>query len=171
MADAVESVLEQWREARPDLDPSPIGVVGRVLRLARMWDREIREFLAQFGLEPGEFDILSTLRRSGEPDGLTASSFLRASLVTSGAITLRIDRMQAKGLVIRVRDPLDRRSIRISLSSQGLELVDRVLPLHFANHMRLIQELNGDERDSLEGILSNLLEARGDLYGSKSVEA
>ncbi|GAA2797017.1 MarR family winged helix-turn-helix transcriptional regulator [Nonomuraea dietziae] len=121
MADAVAAVLEQWRRERPDIDVRPIGVVGRIMRISRMWDKEIKDFLAGHGLEPGEFDVLSTLRRSGEPYELTAGTFLKTSLVTTGAITLRVDRMEDKGLVTRVRDTADRRSVKIRLTDLGLE--------------------------------------------------
>ncbi|RSN60293.1 MarR family winged helix-turn-helix transcriptional regulator [Actinomadura sp. WAC 06369] len=160
--DAVEAVLEQWRREVPDLDVSPIGVVGRLLRLSRLWDKAIKDFLGEHGLEPGEFDVLSTLRRSGEPYELTAGAFLRASLVTTGAITLRVDRMAAKGLVTREPDPADRRSVRIRLTPHGLEVIDRVLPLHLANHARLLDALAPADRDRLATVLAALLEAQGD---------
>ncbi|MFD7292863.1 MarR family winged helix-turn-helix transcriptional regulator [Streptomyces sp. NPDC059897] len=165
MADAVESVLEQWRRECPDLDFSPIGVVGRVMRLSRLWDKEIKDFLAGHGLEPGEFDILSTLRRSGEPFELTAKTFLRSSLVTTGAITLRVDRMAAKDLVTRVPDAADRRSVRIRLTPHGLEVIDRVLPLHLANEDRLLRGLDAEGRGLLAATLSTVLESHGDTPG------
>ncbi|MFM9368652.1 MarR family winged helix-turn-helix transcriptional regulator [Streptomyces sp. Da 82-17] len=160
--DAVEAVLDQWRGECPDLDFSPIGVVGRIMRLSRIWDKEIKGFLAEHGLEPGEFDILSTLRRSGEPYELTAKTFLKASLVTTGAITLRVDRMAAKGLVTRVPDAADRRSVRIRLTPQGLETIDRILPLHLANEARLLEALGAEDRDRLAGTLAAMLHAHGD---------
>jgi DNA-binding MarR family transcriptional regulator len=162
MADAVAAVLTQWRNEYPDLDPSPIGVVGRIMRLARLWDKEIKDFLARHDLDPGEFDVLSTLRRSGEPYELTAGAFLKVSLVTTGAITLRVDRMQAKDLVTRTTDVHDRRSVKIRLTPHGLAVIDRVLPLHLANHARLIQTLDEQDRRALETTLEHLLEASGD---------
>ncbi len=162
MADAVEAVLQQWRRERPDLDVSPIGVVGRVMRLSRLWDKEIKDFLDAHDLEPGEFDVLSTLRRSGEPYELTAKAFLKASLVTTGAITLRVDRMVAKDLVTRIPDATDRRSVRIRLTPRGLEVIDRVIPLHLANEARLIESLDADERRHLAATLAALLKTQGD---------
>jgi DNA-binding MarR family transcriptional regulator len=163
MTDAVAAVLEQWRRERPDVDVSPIEVVGRIMRISRMWDKEIKDFLAGHDLESGEFDVLSTLRRSGAPYELTAGAFLRASLVTTGAITLRVDRMQAKGLVVRVRDATDRRSVKIRLTPLGLEVIDRVLPLHLANEARLLRSLTVEERGSLATTLAQLLESHGDV--------
>ncbi|WP_235619290.1 MarR family winged helix-turn-helix transcriptional regulator [Embleya scabrispora] len=116
MPDAVAALLAQWRRERPDIDFRPLGAVARLMRISRMWDKEIKDFLARHDLESGEFDILSTLRRSGEPYELTAGAFLKSSLVTTGAITLRVDRMETKGLVTRVRGTVDRRSVRIRLT-------------------------------------------------------
>ncbi|MDA3645363.1 MarR family transcriptional regulator [Saccharopolyspora indica] len=162
MADAVSAVLAQWREQRPDLDFTPISVVGRIMRLSRLWDKEIKDFLAGHGLESGEFDILSTLRRSGEPYTLTAGAFLKESLVTTGAITLRVDRMERKDLVARVRDDADRRSVKIQLTPHGLAVIDRVLPLHLANEARLLGGLDRDGREDLAAVLAAVLESSGD---------
>nr|WP_187361605.1 MarR family transcriptional regulator [Phytoactinopolyspora mesophila] len=127
------------------------------MRLSRLWDGEIKRFLAEHGLEPGEFDVLSTLRRIGAPYELTASAFMKTSLVTSGAITNRIDRMETKGLVQRVRDTVDRRSVKIRLTEEGLQLVDSVLPLHVANEARLFAELSREDQEALVSMLSRLL--------------
>ncbi|MFI9550044.1 MarR family winged helix-turn-helix transcriptional regulator [Nonomuraea endophytica] len=162
MADAVDAVLEQWRRERPDIDIWPVGIVGRLMRLSRMWDMSIKEVLAKHGLEPGEFDVLSTLRRSGEPYELTAGTFLKVSLVTTGAITLRVDKMQDKGLVTRVRDTADRRSVKIRLTPLGLEVIDRVLPEHIANQARLLRSLDEGHRDQFAAIMSGLLQSYGD---------
>ncbi|MBL1076767.1 MarR family transcriptional regulator [Nocardia sp. 2] len=162
MTDSVAAVVEQWRRERPDIDFAPLGVVGRLMRISRMWDREIKDFLAEHGLEPGEFDVLSTLRRSGAPYELSAGTFLKTSLVTTGAITLRVDRMHDKGLVTRIRDEKDRRSVRIRLTDHGLEVIDRVLPLHIANEERLLKGLAPGERDQVAAALSTLLVSYGD---------
>src|SRR4051812_19482834 len=99
MGDAVDSARDAWRRERPDVDTWPVGVVGRILRLSRLLDVEIQDFCRRHGLDNGEFDVLTTLRRSHEPYELTPSQLVRASMVTSGAITKRIDRMVAKDLV------------------------------------------------------------------------
>ncbi|MGW4844296.1 MarR family winged helix-turn-helix transcriptional regulator [Nocardia brasiliensis] len=159
MTDNVAAVLEQWQRERPDIDFAPIGVVGRIMRLSRLWDKEIKDFLAGHGLEPGEFDVLSTLRRSGAPYELTAGTFLKTSLVTTGAITLRVDKMHDKGLVVRTRDANDRRSVKIRLTEHGLEVIDRVLPLHIANEARLLETLNPETEAQIAETLSTLLES------------
>ncbi|TMQ90043.1 MarR family transcriptional regulator [Actinomadura soli] len=162
MADAVDAILAQWERERPDLDTSPMGVFGRISRAQRLLGRELKDFFAAHGLEGWEFDVLATLRRHGAPYELTAGGLLRAAMVTSGAITNRIDRMEAKGLVERVRDAGDRRSVRIRLTARGLEVVDELVGLHIANEERLLAGLGAAERERLEGALRTLLESLGD---------
>lgn len=158
MTDDVEGVLAQWREARPDLDVWPIAVVGRLMRLSRFWDGEIKRLLAEHDLEAGEFDVLSTLRRVGPPHELTPTEFRRTSLVTSGAITNRVDRMQRKGLVTRTRDSRDGRAVRICLTRRGLGLVDELLPLHLANEAALIEPLSDADQQELVHLLDVMLD-------------
>ncbi|WP_067464654.1 MarR family winged helix-turn-helix transcriptional regulator [Actinomadura macra] len=162
MADAVDEILAQWGRERPDLDVWPMGVIGRISRLQLVLNRELKDFFARQGLENWEFDVLATLRRAGAPYELTAGALLKAAMVTSGAITNRIDRMEARGLVERVRDASDRRSVRIRLTPHGLSLVDEVVGLHTANEARLLDSLDPDDRDLLAGLLRTLLESLGD---------
>ncbi|SNR79665.1 MarR family winged helix-turn-helix transcriptional regulator [Actinomadura mexicana] len=162
MADAVDAILAQWGRERPDLDVSAMGVVGRISRAQSLLGRELKEFFAARGLESWEFDVLATLRRHGAPYELTAGALLRAAMVTSGAITNRIDRMEAKGLVERVRDTGDRRSVRIRLAPRGLEIVDELVGLHVANEERLLAALSPAERGRLAAALRTLLESLGD---------
>lgn len=142
---------------RPDVDFEPIAVIGRLMRLSRLWDKAIKDFLTRHGVDSGEFDVLSTLRRSGEPYRLSAGEILNASLVTSGAITLRIDRMEAKGLVERVRDTTDRRVVRVQLTSKGLATIEDLLPHHLAHEADLLGVLDVADRERLAGLLSKLL--------------
>jgi DNA-binding MarR family transcriptional regulator len=158
MADAVDLVMAQWSVRRPDVDTSPMAVLARVTRLARLLERELREFVGRFGLEPGEFDVLATLRREGAERGMTAGAFLSASLVTAGAITNRIDRMAAKGLVERVPDTTDRRVVRITLTDRGARLVDGMLAEHMRQYARVLEPLDGDTRAVVADALRTLLE-------------
>src|SRR5260370_42576228 len=123
MACASDCVIAQWRRVRPDVVLWSMNVLGRNARLSRVLERENKKFLTEHGLEPFEFDVLTTLRRSGEPYELTPSALFKATLVTSGAVTNRIDRMEVKGLVERVRDLDDRRSVHIRLTPHGRELL------------------------------------------------
>ncbi|MFD7660353.1 MarR family winged helix-turn-helix transcriptional regulator [Actinosynnema sp. NPDC059797] len=158
MADAVDLALAQWSVQRPDVDTSPLAVLSRVTRLSRLLERELREFLAHYDLEPGEFDVLTTLRRAGATHGMTAGAFLSASLVTAGAITNRIDRMAAKDLVERVPDAADRRVVRIKLTERGRELVDGMLGEHMAHCARLLEPLDDRTRLVVADALRTLLE-------------
>ena len=163
MADAIDAVIDQWRRERPDVDIWPMGVLGRIVRLSRVLERENKKFLAEHSLEPFEFDVLTTLRRSGEPYELTASALLKAALVTSGAITNRIDRMEAKGLVERVRDLDDRRSVRVRLTLHGREVLDGIFSLQIANAECMLQALDSEECEQLASALRILLESFGDI--------
>ncbi|MEV4677871.1 MULTISPECIES: MarR family winged helix-turn-helix transcriptional regulator [Actinomadura] len=162
MADAVDAILAQWGRERPDVDVSPMGVIGRISRAQLLLGRELKRFFAERGLESWEFDVLATLRRHGAPYELTAGELLTAAMVTSGAITNRIDRMEAKGLVERVRDTGDRRSVRIRLTPRGLETVEELVAEHAANEDRLLAALDPAERARLAGALRALLESLGD---------
>jgi DNA-binding MarR family transcriptional regulator len=159
VSDAVDQVLDQWKRERPDVAVWPMGVIGRIARLSLLLDRELKEFFAEHGLERWEFDVL---RRSGRPYALTAGALNRSAMVTSGAITNRVDRLEAKGLVERVRDEGDRRSVRVRLTPRGRAKVDELLPLHAANEARLLEALAPREHEQLAGLLRGLLESLGD---------
>lgn len=157
MRDAVDRLLAQWHEERPDVDVSPIGVVGRISRAARVLERGLQREYSLHGLQGWEFDILATLRRSGAPYELTAGALASSSMVTSGAITNRIDRLVARGLVTREVDPDNRRTVRIGLTAEGRRLVDEVLPHHVANEAALLEPLSLVERERLAVLLRKLL--------------
>lgn len=161
--DAVDAIAEQWALARPGLDVSPMEVIGRVSRLSRLFERALKDYFAQHDLESWEFDVLATLRRSGEEGELTAGALLKHALVTSGAMTNRIDRLEAKGLVERRADPGDRRTVRIRLTETGRATVDTVLEGHLANEERLLAALGPADRRQLVALLRKLSVAFGDL--------
>lgn len=162
MSDAVDQVLDQWKRERPDVAAWPMGIVGRISRLSALLDRELKAFFSGHGLERCEFDVLDTLRRSGPPYELAAGTLNKAAMVTSGAITNRIDRLAAKGLVERVRDEDDRRSVRVRLTERGWTTIEGLVPLHAANEARVLESLDPEERDRLAGALRGLLESLGD---------
>ncbi|GAA5191185.1 MarR family transcriptional regulator [Rugosimonospora acidiphila] len=163
MADSMDRVLEQWRAERPDLDASPMGVVGRVQRASRLLERGLAEHFAARGLQLWEFDILATLLRSGAPYRLTAGELAATSMITSGAITNRIDRLVARRLVTRETDPGNRRSVLIGLTDRGHDLVDEAMGDHVANEARLIDSLSPSERERVANLLRKLLTALGDV--------
>ena len=162
MPDAVDAIIAMWAREKPELDATPMGIVGRISRVSRLLDKELKDFFADYGLEFWEFDVLATLRRSGAPYELSAGALLKTAMVTSGAITNRVDRMEAKGLVERVRDPGDRRGVRIRLTPAGLELIDKLVPLHVANERRLLAVLTADDSGTLADLLRILATGLGD---------
>lgn len=155
-ADAVDRLLAQWARERPDLDVRPMGVVGRISRLARRIDLAQRATFAAFGLDPAAFDVLATLRRTGAPHALTPGDLVRTAMVTSGAITQRLDRLEARGLVARGPHPEDGRTALVTLTPAGLALVDEVLPAHLATEERLLAALPDADRAALAALLRTL---------------
>lgn len=139
-----------------------MGVVGRISRASATFDRALRDNFAGFGLQRWEFDIIGTLLRSGPPYRLTAGQLSAATMVTSGAITNRIDRLVSRGLVDRVTDPDNRRSVLITLTRAGRDLANEVVAHHAAYEAELLEPLSGRERDQLAGLLRKLLTGLGD---------
>lgn len=138
--------------------------MGRVQRLSRTLERELRQFdTTRHGLKAGEFDVLTTLRRSGPPYRMTAGAFLKASMITSGAVTRRIDRMEVRGLVERVcPQGGDRRSVQIQLTEKGKQEAGALFPQHLENEVRMLSALGREESDELARLLRKLLESHGD---------
>ncbi|MEE1931504.1 MarR family transcriptional regulator [Streptomyces sp. TRM 70351] len=162
MADTVDEFLEQWAKQRPDLDVSPMGVIGRLSRASRFAERSVRAYFAEEGMEPWEFDVLATLRRSGPPYTLTPKELVSTTMVGSAAMTHRVDRLIARGLVSRAVDPDNRRRLFVSLTDEGIALVDRVVEGHLANEHRLLEGLDAGEREELNRLLRRFLESLGD---------
>ncbi len=124
MRDEVDQLVEAWERERPDLDLAPVGVFSRISRLARRLDLARRQAFTDHGIELWEFDVLSALRRTGEPYELSPGRLLRETLVTSGTMTNRIDRLAARGFVERYPDPDDRRGVIVRLTAEGRSTVD-----------------------------------------------
>ncbi|MFG2481789.1 MULTISPECIES: MarR family winged helix-turn-helix transcriptional regulator [Streptomyces] len=164
MSDAVDAIVGQWTAERPDLVAGlwPVEVVARIQRMTRVIDKQQKAFAASHDLEVGELDILFTLCRSGPPYALTAGALIPAAMVTSGAITNRIDRMEAKGLVERVRDGQDRRTVRIRLTEESLELTQSMITEHLHGYAELLAPLDPATCATIAQALRTLLEANGD---------
>jgi DNA-binding MarR family transcriptional regulator len=152
-ADAVDRITDQWNAVRPDVDVSPINVIGRVSRLSRLVDRRLAENFARHGIESWMYDVLATLRRSGEPYELTAGDLVRQTMVTTGAVTNRIDRLEQRGFVRRTRAPEDRRVVRIQLTPAGRAAVDGTIGDHLANEADILRALTPADRRRLERLL------------------
>ncbi|MBB1255584.1 MarR family transcriptional regulator [Streptomyces sp. OF3] len=155
--DHVDRVLEQWARERPDLDASPMAVIGRMGRLARIVEAELNHTFARHGLDRSSFDVLATLRRSGPPYRLTPGALTRSSMVTSGAVSQRLDRLQARGLITRTPNATDRRSMDVALTDEGHALIERALPDHLDTEHRLLAPLTDTQRENLVDALRTLL--------------
>ena len=160
--DAVDRIVSQWGAVRPDVDVSPIHVIGRVSRLSRLIDRRLTENFARYGIESWMYDVLATLRRSGEPYELSAGDLVRQSMVTTGAITNRIDRLEERGLVERVAAAGDRRKVIVRLTPAGLHLVDDVVLGHVATERELLGALSPNQQRDLAQLLRRTLLFLGD---------
>lgn len=160
--DHVDRVLQQWARERPDLDVSPMAVIGRLTRLTRLVGAELARTFQKHGLDAPSFDVLATLRRSAPPHRLTPAELMRSSMITSGAVTQRIDRLESRGLVTRTRSEADGRSVYVSLTDAGRTLIDRALPDHVATEERILAPLTRAQRTALAEQLRELLESLGD---------
>jgi DNA-binding MarR family transcriptional regulator len=159
--DAVDRITGQWSAVRPDVDVSPIEVIGRVSRLSRLVDRRLAQNFGRHGIENWMYDVLATLRRSGEPYELTAGALVRQTMVTTGAITNRIDRLEQRGLVER-SSARDRRKVIVRLTKQGLDLVDEVVLTHLATERQILSALSPRQQRDLAHLLRTTLLALGD---------
>ncbi len=151
--DHVARIMAQWQQERPDLDVSPQGIIGRLHRLASRLTEELVAVYADFGLGEGDFDVLATLRRSGAPYALTPSELAAGTMVTSGAITKRVDRLVAQGLATRRVSQADARGRVVALTDLGVETIDRAFTAHMANEHRLVASLGEIERARLAHLL------------------
>ncbi|WP_204139604.1 MarR family winged helix-turn-helix transcriptional regulator [Halomicronema sp. CCY15110] len=155
--DRIDEILTQWQQEAPDLDLSSLAVVGRILRLARLLEKQRETVLADFDLNVWSFDMLATLRRQGPPYQLKPTDLYGLLMLSSGAMTNRIDRLEKEGLVTRLRDPNDRRSVMVQLTDQGMQRVDTVMPVLFERENQLLTELSETETETLIALLKRLL--------------
>lgn len=157
MTDEVDRIVEAWRRERPDLDVAPLTVLSRVSRLARHLDHVRRAAFARHSLEQWEFDVLSALRRAGEPYQLSPGTLVTQTLVTSGTMTNRIDRLTERGLVERRPAPADRRGVLVRLTEAGRARVDGALEDLLEVERRLLAGLPEDDRTRLADLLRELV--------------
>ena len=159
--DHAATVVEQWRAERPELDTSPILVIGRIHRIAAALTPELVAVYGRHGLGEGEFDVLATLRRQGAPYTLSPGELGERTMVSSGAVTKRVDRLEARGLVERRAHPSDGRSRTVALTAAGRAVVDAAMDEHVLNEARLLAGLDPDERAALADLLGRLATTLG----------
>jgi DNA-binding MarR family transcriptional regulator len=155
--DEVDRLIAAWRRERPDLEVEPMQVLSRVTRLARHLDLARRAAFAEHGLETWEFDVLSALRRAGAPYELSPGRLLRETMVTSGTMTNRVDRLTSQGLVERLPDPADRRGVLVRLTHSGRSRVDAALEGLLSQELRLLAGLSARDRATLANLLRTIV--------------
>jgi DNA-binding MarR family transcriptional regulator len=155
--DEIDRIVAEWNRERPDLDVSPTETLQRITRLALLQSANFAEFFARYGLTWGEYLVLTALRRAGSPFRMNPTKLYRAVILSSGAMTNRLDRLEEMGLVRRLYDPTDRRGRLVELTARGRRLVDKVVVDHLANERRLLAALSVSEREHLAELLRKLL--------------
>lgn len=155
--DAVDRIRAQWRVERPDLDTRPMGVIGRLSRTSGLVDVQLRSLFAEYDLGDGDFDALASLRRAGPAYRLTPTQMAATMMVTSGAVTKRIDRLERLGLVERTVCAADGRGRSVALTPAGRRVVDDAIVAHMANEHRILAALDDQEWDDLSRLLKKLL--------------
>jgi len=155
--DAIDRVEQAWRRERPDIDVSSVGIISRIWRVSRHLEQERKERLAELGTDRVTLDVLAMLRRSGAPYRRTAGELTQASLITSGGVSQRLEKLERAGLVTRHIHPGDRRRIDVQLTPEGVALVDSVLADLMEHETKLLEDLSDAERDGLREALKSLL--------------
>jgi DNA-binding MarR family transcriptional regulator len=155
--DVIDRMIAAWRIARPDLDPSPLEVVGRVIVLAQHLERAVELALERHGLTLGQFDILATLRRHGPKGGLSPTQLLESVMLSSGGMTARLDKLTEAGLIYRRADPDDRRVVKVGLTARGRRVIDAATTTRFAEAAVSLPPLTPDEMQTLAVLLRRWL--------------
>ena len=155
--DRIDQARAQWAREVPDLDTSPMEVIGRILRAEHLADTSIRQVLRRYDLDRGGFDLLATLRRSGPPHQLTPTALYRDLVLTSGAVTHRVDALARAGLVERIPDPADRRGSLVGLTERGRAVADEAMAANLRCEARLAATLGDADRRALAALLRRLL--------------
>ena len=157
--DVVDSIVDEWKRERPDLDASAKEITGRIVRLASRFQQAYSETFQPFGLNDGDYGVLAPLRRAGEPYELTPTDLARHRMMTSGGMTAALDRLERKGFIERLPNPADRRGSIVRLTNRGRATIDEAMTQHVQTEERLIAGLDLKERSQLSALLRKLLTA------------
>lgn len=157
--DLVDDLLDAWETARPDLDPAPLGLVGRVIVLAKYLERSVEAALERHHLTLGQFDILATVRRAGTRGGLTPTQLLQSVMLSSGGMTSRLDKLEANGLIERRPDPSDRRGVLVALTPKGRKVIDAATRTRFQEAADSLPPLDDPDQELLAEFLRKWLNA------------
>ncbi|KOV64948.1 MarR family winged helix-turn-helix transcriptional regulator [Streptomyces sp. MMG1121] len=163
--DPVDAIISQWATARPDLDTRAMEVFGRIYRLSRAMGDRMEEAYQRYGVSRGEFDVLATLRRSGEPYALSPRQLSATLMLTTGGMTGRLDKLEKAGLLSRSPDPHDRRGLRVTLTEKGLAVIDGAVGAGLAVQTEALSALDDQQADQLAGLLRELLAGTREAEG------
>ncbi|MFE2095840.1 MarR family winged helix-turn-helix transcriptional regulator [Streptomyces sp. NPDC059468] len=155
--DPVDAIIDQWSAVRPDLDTKAMEVFGRIYRLSRAMGDRMEKAYAPYGIGRGEFDVLATLRRSGEPFTLSPRQLSATLMLTTGGMTGRLDKLERAGLLRRSPDPHDRRGLQVTLTEKGLDVIDQAVGAGLAVQTAALSSLDTEQADQLAGLLRELL--------------
>ncbi|MER6032408.1 MULTISPECIES: MarR family transcriptional regulator [unclassified Streptomyces] len=155
--DPVDAIIDQWAAVRPDLDTRAMEVFGRIHRLSRAMGDRMEKAYEPFGVSRGEFDVLATLRRSGEPYTLSPRQLSATLMLTTGGMTGRLDKLERAGLLRRSPDPHDRRGLQVTLTEKGLDVIDRAVGAGLAVQTEALAHLDDEQAGQLAGLLRELL--------------
>ncbi|WP_169543344.1 MarR family winged helix-turn-helix transcriptional regulator [Sneathiella aquimaris] len=151
-----ESIVTQWNRERPDLDASPMAVCGDIWRAGIRLNQAVIENASQYGLDFAGMDVLLTLRRQGKGETLTPKDLAKDMMLSTAAMTNRLDRLEKRGLIVRNSDPQDRRSLKVSLTDEGFDMADELVTTHTAREAELIKNLSKEEQQLLQQLLSKV---------------
>ena len=155
--DKIDAILAQWQQQRPDLDVGPMGPIGRLKRCAALLQPKLDRVFTEFGISFWEFDVLATLRRSGEPYCLAPTELFSTLMITSGTMTHRMNQLEKRGLIERLANPDDARSKLVKLSDEGLQLIDKTVEAHIENERQIVAELSEKQLQQIDDSLRTLL--------------
>ncbi|MER5545631.1 MarR family winged helix-turn-helix transcriptional regulator [Streptomyces sp. NPDC001118] len=155
--DPVDAIIDQWAAVRPDLDTKAMEVFGRIYRLSRAMGDRMEKAYQAYGISRGEFDVLATLRRSGEPYTLSPRRLAATLMLTTGGMTGRLDKLEKAGLLRRSPDPHDRRGLQVTLTDKGLDVIDQAVGAGLAVQTEALSSLDDQQADQLAGLLRELL--------------
>ncbi|MEY9991397.1 DNA-binding MarR family transcriptional regulator [Streptomyces sp. V4I8] len=155
--DPVDAIIDQWAAVRPDLDTKAMEVFGRIFRLSRTMGDRMEKAYAPYGISRGEFDVLATLRRAGEPHTLSPRQLSATLMLTTGGMTGRLDKLERAGLLRRSPDPHDRRGLQVTLTEKGLHLIDEAVGAGLAAQTEALSALDDEQADRLADLLRELL--------------
>ncbi|MEC7308986.1 MarR family transcriptional regulator [Vibrio crassostreae] len=157
--DAIDRVVEQWAKEKPELETEPMAMMGRIMRIAKYMETRVAELHKKYDMKLGEFDVLATLRRSGKPYRLTPSELIGSMMLTSGAMTNRLDKLEAKGLISREHSKEDRRSVSVQLTKDGLILIDQMMTEHVEMQKKLVKSMSASQKKNTNQLLKTWLSA------------